>query len=357
MSNVIHIDGSQGEGGGQVVRTALSLSMLTGQPIHLLNIRAKRRNPGLAPQHLAGVLAAAQICDADVKGAQLRATEITFHPGSPARPGRYVFDISHMVGQSSAGAVTLLLQTVLLPLALADGPSHLILRGGTHVAWSPPVHYVSGVLLPTLARMGLQVSIVLHTWGWYPQGGGHVEVTLQGKTQLTGLDLTQRGNLVALEGVAAVSHLPSHISQRIASRANNLLRETGLPALIQPTHAKSPATGAGLFVTLAYDHGVYAGFSALGEKGKPSDVVASEAIEALISYHFQPAALDRYLPDQILPALALATGPSALSTVEITQHMLTNVAITRRFIHRPISIEGTEGRPGAIYVEANSPDC
>ncbi len=350
---MIRIDGSQGEGGGQVLRTALALAALTGQAVEIVNIRARRRNPGLAPQHLAGVLAAARICNAEVEGAHIRSTRLIFRPATSPQAGDYEFDISRMAAQSSAGAVTLLLQTVLLPLALADGPSYLLLRGGTHVAWSPPVHYVEWVLLPTLTRLGLRASIRLVTWGWYPIGGGQVEVTIEGGARLQGIDLTQRGALVELKGVAAASNLPSHIPQRMAARANNLLREAGLPTNIQPLRTGGPSTGAGLFVAVRYEHSI-AGFSALGERGKPSDVVAEEAIRPLITFHQQQAALDEHLPDQLIPALALAEGPSVLSTVAITQHVLTNIAIVQHFIKRPIKVEGAEGQAGIIRVEGTS---
>jgi RNA 3'-terminal phosphate cyclase (ATP) len=346
---VIEIDGSQGEGGGQILRTSLAFSILTGKAIRLTNVRAGRRNPGLASQHLACLLAASEICDARVDGATIGSTQIVFEPGGPAAPGYYSFDISRMAGRGSAGAVTLLLQAIMLPLALARSESTLTLRGGTHVAWSPPVHYLRWVLLPTLAQMGAEATIEQSKWGWYPQGGGEVQVTIHGGAELRGVDLTRRGELVSLEGVAVASNLPAHIPQRIAARANNLLKAAGLPPRVEPERAGGPSTGAGVFVGLTFD-GVRAGFSTLGRLGKPSEEVASEAIEALLAYHHQPAALDPHLPDQILPALALARGPSMLGTQEITRHTLTNIAVIRHFVERPITVEGTEGQPGFIRV-------
>ncbi len=346
---MVDIDGSQGEGGGQVLRTALTLSILTGQPVRINHIRARRKTPGLAPQHLAGVLAAAQICGAEVRGARLRSTELTFAPGGPVQPGAHTFDISQMTQQGSAGAVTLLLQTILLPLALADGPSHLTLHGGTHVEWSPPAHYVEWVLLPTLARMGLRARFRLVEYGWYPRGGGQVEVEIEGNARLRGIELIQRGDVVSVRGIAVASNLPSHIPQRIASRANNVLREAGLPAVVQPVRAGGPSLGAGICLALEYQ-GVWAGFSGLGEKGKPSEVVADEAAEALVAYHQQGMALDEHLPDQLLVPMALAEGPSALTTRRITLHTLTNAGIIRRFVDRAIRIQGAEGKPGRIEV-------
>ena len=340
-----------------MLRTALALSILTGNVVHLTHIRAKRRNPGLAPQHLAGVLAAAQICNAEVEGAHLKGTEITFQPGGPALAGHYTFDISSLSGQPSAGAVTLLLQTILLPLALAEGPSRLVLRGGTHVAWSPPAHYLEWVLFPTLARLELRASIKLITWGWYPKGGGLVEVELEGGAQLHGTDLTRRDQRAAARGLAVASNLPSHIPHRIAGRANNLLRRAGLRPGVQALRTSGPSTGAGIFLALAYDNGARAGFSALGARGKPSEVVANEATEDLLAYHNQEHALDRHLPDQVLLAMALAGGPSSLSTVEITQHTLTNIAIIQHFVGRQIIVEGAAGQPGIIRVQGSDTRC
>ena len=154
----IYIDGSVGEGGGQVLRTSLALSALTDQPVQIDNIRARRRTPGLAPQHLAGVRSLAALCGAEVKGASIGSSRVDFAPGGPVQPGEYVFDVSALSGQGSAGAVTLLLQTVLWPLLYAQDESHLTLRGGTHVAWSPPADYIRDVLLPTLAPTPLLVS-------------------------------------------------------------------------------------------------------------------------------------------------------------------------------------------------------
>lgn len=348
-TTMIEIDGAQGEGGGQILRTALTFSILTGQPVRISQIRARRRNPGLAPQHLAGIRAAAQICGASLEGAALHSTEIAFFPGGVVQPGDYYFDISQLAGQGSAGAVTLLLQAVLLPLALADGSSHLILRGGTHVAWSPPVHYLTWVLFPTLRQAGIDAEIRLHTWGWYPRGGGQVEVTVNGGAALRGLDLRERGELVRLDGVSAVSNLPAHIPQRIGNRANNLLREADLPASVQPVRTSGPSTGAGIFLALAYQNAC-AGFSALGKRGKPSEQVAGEAVEALIAHHKAGFVLDRYLPDQLIPALAMAEGESLLRTGELTQHTLTNINVTGHFIDRSITIVGELGHPGEVHI-------
>lgn len=351
---MIQIDGEQGEGGGQVLRTALALSMLTGEPVHIINIRANRRNPGLAPQHLAGVLAAAEICNAEADGAELRSRSVFFRPSGPARPGGYVFDVAKLARTGSAGAVTLLLQTILLPIALADGESSLTLRGGTHVNWSPPAHYTQWVLLPTLARMGLEAEMHIAEYGWYPRGEGEVRLQVAGRAILTGLDLTTRGDLEALRGLAVASNLPAHIPQRISGRANNLLGAAGLPPRVEPKRESSPSTGTGIFMAVSYEN-THAGFSALGKQGKPSEVVANEATEPLLDFHEDDAALDEHLPDQLLLAMALADGPSAITTTRITRHLRTVIDVIGQFIQRKIAVEGELDQPGTIRVMGNPP--
>jgi len=346
----IHIDGSQGEGGGQVLRTALALSALTGQPTQISNIRARRRNPGLAAQHLAGVKALAQLCQAEVKGASVGSSRVDFAPGGPVQAGDYLFDVSALAGQGSAGAVTLLLQAILWPLLYAKGESRLTLRGGTHVAWSPPADYVRDVLLPTLAPAGVDVSCELTAWGFYPVGGGELQVTIQPvKEPLRPLLLEERGDLLKVTGAGVAGELPAHIAQRISSRATNVLKQAQLPAAITPERVKSKGPGAGLFLTAYYAQS-RSGFSALGKQGKPSDAVADEACEALLTHHIDGAPVDPHLADQILLPLALADGKSVFRTSQITQHLLTNADVIRAFIDAEIVIDGGEGAPGRVTV-------
>lgn len=346
----IQIDGSQGEGGGQVLRTALALSALTGQPARISNIRARRRNPGLAPQHLAGVHALAALCGAEVRGDSVGSSRVDFAPGGPVQPGDYVFDVAALAGQGSAGAVTLLLQALLWPLLFANGESRLTLRGGTHVEWSPPVDFVRDVLLPTLAPTGVNVSCQLAAWGFYPVGGGEMQATISPVAgALRPLQLEDRGALLGIDGVAVAAELPAHIAQRIGNRAQNVLRQAQLPAAITPERVRGKSAGAGIFLVARYAHSL-AGFSALGRQGKPSDAVADEACEALLTHHIQGAPVDPHLADQILLPLALADGRSVYRTSQITQHLLTNAQIIRAFIDAEIVIHGAEGEPGTVTV-------
>lgn len=348
---MITIDGSIGEGGGQVLRTALALSILSGQAVEVHNIRAGRPNPGLRPQHLASVQAAAAICGAAVEGAELGSKALRFAPGPRVRAGHYTFDVAQMAGQGSAGAVGLVLQTILLPLALAEGPSYLILRGGTHVPWAPPVDYLQHVFLPTLSWMGVDARIELLEWGFYPVGGGEVRVLIEGATApLEALDLSERGDLkrVVVQGVAA--NLPSHIPQRIVDRARNLLQAEGLPVTVEPRRVRSAGPGAAIFILAEYEQ-VKAGFSAYGRKGLPSEQVAAEACDELLTHHRSGEPVDPHLADQLVLPLSLAGGRSVIRTSRITPHLLTNLAVVQAFLPVNVQVEGTPGAPGMITIE------
>jgi len=352
MQPTIDIDGAFGEGGGQVLRTALTLSALTGQATRIRRIRAKRRNPGLAPQHLTGVQAMARICQAELKGATLRSTEIVFRPRSAPQAGRYRFDVTNGAPGGSAGAMTLVFQTLLWPLLFAAGSSHLILKGGTHVAWSPPFDYIAQVYLPTLAPMGIEATCALEAWGFYPAGGGELTATITGSPQrsLQPLTLTERGDLQQVHGRAIACNLPAHIAQRMANRAHNCLSEAGLPAEIRPSRVRSQGPGAGVFLAAEYEQ-ARAGFSALGAKGKPSETVADEICQALLAHHASSAPVDEHLADQLLLPLALAAGRSQFRAARITQHLLTNAHIIRSFIPAQITVAGDEGEPGTVVVD------
>lgn len=348
---MIEIDGAQGEGGGQILRTALTLSIVTQQAIHISRIRANRSKPGLAAQHLAGVVAAGRICQAEIVGAGIGATELTFAPRSSAVPGSYQFDISELAGMRSAGSVTLLLQAILLPFACAHGPSKIVLKGGTHVPWSPPAQYVESVLLPTLARMGVEASCELISWGFYPKGGGELHVTIAGNCNLNGINLRNKGKRLNAKGLGIAANLSPSIAARIASQMQHVLRAENIPHRMKQVNPKGLSSGAAAFLSMTYENAV-AGFSALGEKGKPAEAVANEAAEALAMHDQHPSghALDQYLPDQLLVAMALARGGSSLSTTEITQHTLTNASVIGRFLNRTIEIQGGKGQPGVILV-------
>ena len=331
------IDGSQGEGGGQIIRSALSLAATLNQPIRIKNIRAKRKNPGLAAQHLTAVRASALICEAVISGDQLGSTQLTFIPHGPPAPGLYAFDIAEARQGGSAGAASLVLQTILWPLAWAKGPSQVTILGGTHVAWSPSFHYIQDVYLPLVAKLGLQATVTLSAWGWYPAGEGEIQVETPGVVGQPGpvpwskTTWQERGPLQLIQGLAVASSLPAHIAQRMQNRATKLLQQAGLPVSIEPRRVRSVSPGAGLFLTAIYEHS-RAGFSALGKKGKSSEQVAEEAVALLLAFHDSGAALDKQAVDQLILPLALSGRPAVLSTQALSQHTLTNLQVIEQFL-------------------------
>lgn len=338
------IDGRQGEGGGQILRTSLSLSALTGRPFEMTAIRAGRSQPGLRPQHLMAVRALAAVCQAQVRGDQLGSLTLRFEPTQPPQAGAYRFDVQEAACTGSAGSVTLIWQALLWPLLFAGGPSHLTLRGGTHVPFSPPFHYMTEVGGPVLARFGAACSGQLNAWGWYPVGQGEIQATIQPCAGLSGLSLTPP-SLDVVAGVAVASNLPSHIPQRLKGRADNLLAEMGLRSAIQPLRTGGAGAGAGLFLWISQ-----AGFTSLGRRGLPSDQVAEVAVAQLRAFVDNHASVDPHLADQLLLPAALARGVTTYSTPEITEHCLTQARLLQQWLPTEIAISGQRGQPGAIRV-------
>jgi RNA 3'-terminal phosphate cyclase (ATP) len=342
MSEWIEIDGSMGEGGGQVLRTSLSLSLITGKPLHLSAIRSRRPKPGLQPQHLTAVQAAAAVGRAEVTGGELGSQELTFRPAS-IRPGAYRFDIG------TAGATSLVFQTIFFPLSLAAKAATLTLTGGTHVPWSPSFHYLDLHWSRYLMEMGFKLKLFSEKAGFYPQGGGSIQAVLRPSQALQPLQLAERGNLLRINGISAAANLDEEIAQRqkhqALRRLEPLCRDTKIKTL------NLPAQGKGTFILLIaeFEQG-RACYTALGEKGKPAEKVADEAcdpLQRLLNLH---AGMDEYLADQLLLPLALAQGPSRFVTPHITGHLLTNAQVIRKFLPVDIIIQGNLDEEGWISI-------
>ncbi len=347
---MVIIDGSYGEGGGQVLRTSLSLSALLGQPVRLENIRARRPKPGLAAQHLTGVRAVASICQAEVEGAELGSQTLTFVPGASPQAGDYTFDVAEARVGGSAGSTSLVFQTIFLPLALAGVQSHLTIRGGTHVAWSPPFHYLEHAYLPTLAHLGLEAQVTIEKWGWYPVGGGEMRATIKSRiaTPLQAVDLTERGELQRLYGFSATSNLPAHIAQRQKQAAERLLAKNGFSPHIEIIDAPSPGQGTAVFLVAEFER-TAAAFTAYGARGKRAEKVAQEAGQAFLAYQRSGAALDKHLADQLILPAALRAAECRLTTCQITPHLLTNAWVVEQFMpDARFEIEGEEGERGIV---------
>jgi RNA 3'-terminal phosphate cyclase (ATP) len=343
----VQIDGSYGEGGGQILRTALALSCVTGRRVEITNIRKGRKKPGLQPQHLTAVKAAAAVSGAAVEGAELSSQFLRFSP-TALSGGDYLFDVSEKKG--SAGSTSLVLQTLFLPLCFAERPSSVTVIGGTHVPWSPPFHYLQQVFLPMLSRMDARIELDIEKWGWYPIGGGKVTARVHPQREFKQLEIMERGKLLGVSGISAVSNLPQEIAKRQRDRALSALSGRGIDARIETISAPSPGKGTLLFL-LADLENVTAGFNSLGAIGKRAEEVADDACHDLFSYLDSDGALDPHLADQIVPYLALSSGPSRFSTSRITKHLLTNIWAIRQFLDVVISVEGEEGVPGIVKVQ------
>lgn len=343
MIKMIHIDGRRGEGGGQVLRTALALSVVTGRGFHIDGIRARRSNPGLAPQHLQAVRIFREVSQATCEGDEIGSQALRFLPG-PVKRGAYRVDIG------TAGSVTLVLQALAIPLALAEGSSEIALHGGTHVPWSPPLDYVLGSWLPSMSRIGIRMEIRSERSGFYPKGGGEVRARIEGGAQPRALRLIERGALRSLEIASAAARLPSHVRDRQARAARRGLQGLGMTPSVRFVELEAVSPGSVVAVMGVFEN-VRVVASALGARGKRAEVVGEEAASAFRFYIGRPGAADRYLGDQLVLPLALADGASTYTTVEVTQHLVTHVEVIRAFLSRKIDVEGELGEPGRVSIQ------
>ncbi len=334
---MIEIDGSFGEGGGQIVRTAVALSAVTGKPVRITRIRQGRSKPGLAAQHARAITALADICGARVSGAAPGSSEVIFTPGT-IRGGR------HRVEIGTAGSVTLLMQCLLPALLCADAPSSLHIQGGTDVNWSPAVDYFKNVFLPALSSFGARVSLEVLQRGYYPRGQGEVLLEVEPAK----LKASQLGNQSAqncqsmqnlhskVQGVSHCSNLPEHVAARQADSSSKVLQEAGFQAQIAREVSRLPSLGSGITLWSGCK-----GASCLGERGLPAEEVGRRAAEELIIELTSPAVVDVHLADQLIPYLALAGG--SYTVREVSKHAMTNIWTAGHFLDRKIEIKEESG--------------
>ncbi len=341
---MVELDGARGEGGGQILRSALTLAMITGRAFSMKRIRANRDKPGLRPQHLAALQAAAAICSAEVTGAEVGSRTLTFRPREiEARD--FQFDIG------TAGSTALVLQTIHLPLAMkAESPVRVVLEGGTFNTSAPSYPFLQTDWRRHMASIGLSVGLAMPNAGFYPAGGGRIEAWIEpGKPQALVAD--RRGALRRICAEAGVCKLPNSIAERMLESVAGEFAERGLSfeSGVVEWHGRSPGTAISL--TLEHEN-AYATFVGLGERGKRAEAVAGEALLELLAHlDVEEAAIDPYSADQLLLPLALAEGKSIYTTSEITEHLRTNVATVQQFLDRPIEFDdATESRPARIIV-------
>jgi RNA 3'-terminal phosphate cyclase (ATP) len=324
---MITIDGSIGEGGGQIIRTSLALSLITGKPFTVGNIRAGRSKPGLLRQHLTAVNAAAEIGQADVRGSEIGSKELIFSPGK-IKAGIYRFSVG------TAGSATLVLQTILPALVVADGPSEIVLEGGTHNPYAPPYDFLDRAFLPWLRKMGPTVSCTLERPGYYPAGGGRFNVCIQPAEQLTSLEIMERGQLRQHYARAIVCQLPENIARRELQTVQKMLN-WDVSALETIVSKESPGPGNVLILEMAFEH-ITEIFTGFGERGVSAEEVARKACQETRDYVASGAPVGRHLADQLLLPLVMA-GKGRFLTMPPSRHTTTNMEVIRKFIDIDIS--------------------
>lgn len=344
------IDGSFGEGGGQILRTAIALAAITGEEVKIVNIRAKRPDPGLKRQHLTGIVAAAKMCDAVVEGASVGSREVVFKPGA-IRGGRYTFDVG------TAGSVTLVLQTLLPIMAFADSQISVEVRGGTDVPWSPPVDYLRFVIRSHLERIGYSFNVEVIRRGHYPRGGGVVKVTVERPPRsFRSIELVRAGSLLNIGGLSHCVKLPKHIAERQARAAYEEIRkrfpnvnvDIGLE-WYDPEKDPHLGPGSGIVLWAITEKSVLGG-DGLGEKGKPAEVVGREAATKLLEDLSTGMAYDRHMADIIIPYLALADGWSTIGISKLTLHAYTNIWLVKNILKADINYEGDIDTPAIVRI-------
>ena len=340
---MIEIDGSEGEGGGQMLRTAIALSALTGRAVRVHDIRANRPKPGLAAQHLCAVRGVAMICDAQVEGAEVGSTQIAFAPGT-VRPGKYELDVG------TAGSNTLVLQACLLASARCLDEMRLGIVGGTNVRWSPPIDFYDRLLFPKLASLGFQAQMVELRRGFYPEGGGRVEVRFQAPREVAPLALMERGDLLGVEGTCFSQNLPEHVCQRAAAAVRKEM--LGHDVKLASARTAGPSTGAGVFLLARYENTMLAA-DALGERGVPAEQVGALAAKSLRQEMDGPGTMDVHAADQLIPYLALADGPSSFRVREMTSHLRTQLELVQKFLEVRVESVGA----GAAAEVRVRPSC
>jgi RNA 3'-terminal phosphate cyclase (ATP) len=378
---MIEIDGSYGEGGGQILRTALSLSCLFKQPFRISNIRKARKKPGLMPQHLTCVRAAQLLSNAEVIGDNKGSTELSFSPNE-VKGGDFYFDIG------TAGSTSLVLQTIIPSLLFLKEKTTITLKGGTHVPFSPSFHYLAYVFTPFLKMIGIDLQFTIDSYGFYPRGGGKVRADIFPTKNIKPLNILERGRILSLKGYSGVGNLPLSIAERqksallekiyssnivipLQSHLSNgqyitqppLNKEThppqspldkgGLrgvcPVDIELLNVSTPGQGTFIFIQSESENSI-AGFTSLGERGKRAEAVGEEAAMEFLRYYSTNAALDPHISDQIVLYLSLCKKESVFTTSCITQHLLTNLWVIGLFHEFRYSVEGEIGKPGKVKI-------
>jgi RNA 3'-phosphate cyclase len=328
---MIEIDGSYGEAGGQIIRTSVALSTVTGKPCKITSIRANRKNPGLQRQHIASIEAVAKLCNAEIIGNELNSLELEFTPHK-IEGGTLELDIG------SAGSIALVLQSIMLPAIHSESPVNIKITGGTINKWAPSVSYIQNVTLPILKKMGYNGSIEIKKHGFFPAGGGVVEATFE-RVELKEIELVTRGKLLQISGEINISNdlQGNKVAERMNESANKTLLQTfQVTPKIKVNYVSTLSTGGGIDLFATYENSSI-GSNAIAEAGKKSEKVTREAVSELKKVDENGAPLDEYMADQILPFLALSKGK--VRVAKITSHCQTNMWVIEQFLDMKFGVD------------------
>jgi len=334
VKGMIEVDGSFGEGGGQLLRYSVALSAILGAPIKVFNIRAKRANPGLRPQHMTAIKLIASIVDAEIEGLKVGSMTVTFKPKTPPKGGNYNMDIG------TAGSISLVLQASLPVLTFATSMVTLRMIGGTSVRWSPPVPYFKEVLLPLFKKMGVNAEVKILRRGFYPRGGGLVETRVKPVDSLSPIKMDKFNEIKEIRGISYCSNLPSHVAVRQANSAKQVLRKAGYEdvEIEIDTKTPSPGKGSGIVLWAVTDTGIVGGDS-IGERGKKAEIVGQEAAEKLIKALRSKVPVDDHALDNLIIYMSLAKGESYIVAKELTSHAETAMKLCGDIARAKFTVE------------------
>ncbi len=349
---MIEIDGSYGEGGGQILRTAVSLSALTMKPVRITSIRAGRPKPGLKRQHIAGIEVTGKIVDAEIKGLEVGSTTVEFVPHERCG-GKINYDVG------TAGSISLVLQAALPPAVLSPEPISFELHGGTDVNWSPPIDYLHNVFAHMLEILGPRIEILQKKRGHYPRGGGKVTCDVTPIGSINSFEKVESGNLRTIGGISHCVRLPGHIAERQAMAAEEMiLKHLDMKSdIVRESYRKDNdphlGPGSGIVIWAESEQGIRVGADALGERGKSAERVGNDAVSQLVAEVSTGMAVDSHLCDMLIPYLAVASGNSKFGVTRITSHLITNIWAVEHVLGTRIKLQGKIGEPGMVLVEGS----
>lgn len=321
---LLQIDGSYGEGGGQILRYAVALSVFTKKPVEITNIRARRSTPGLRPQHLTAISCMKTLCNAETDGLSIGSSKLTFSPGE-IRPGEYSFDVG------TAGSITLVFQACILSALQTTKPITIRIMGGTDVKWSPSWEYFTNIFLPTIQKMGIKIDAKLIKRGYFPKGGGEAFITISPIKQIKHLQLNEKSEFNKIKGTIHISNLPSHISRRMKHTAIKQALNSNIQTSIQIDESTSFSPGVGITLWSKSDSAIL-GSTVIGEKGMPAEQIGENAVSQLVEEINAGANIDTFAIDQLLPYMAIADDTSVCRIRYLSSHTETAMWLLKQFL-------------------------